>query len=333
MKNIFYYLSLCLFLFSCKKDTDQQATSNPSASKKFAVTFNATSFSQEVAPISKASGNRVSAVPLKGMAKYFIYVVYDESGKEVSEIRQDSSGTTRRIINDYFYPDSDVVGASKIKPYGIIKDSLPKGNYTVVMAASNTEMNLNSRYKNFEVIKFSPFKDAFLNYTRNLVSWSRSTDTFYKKFSLSIGDEPVQQNVQLERIVGKLELNILDRYVGTGTGYTVLVDNDCEAFKFSTDLPFGAAFDYEFSDFNNKGGSFDAKGNLEFFILNTRVPLTITIIYYVNGIKTYKVIDGINIFRNKKTVLSGNLFTDTKAVGFTTSVNDQFDQEDAEQSF
>jgi len=334
MKNILYYLSLCLFLFSCKKDSKDEITLNLSASKKYAVTFTATSFSQEVAPISKSTGNRVSAIPLKGMAKYFIYVVYDASGREVSEIRQDSSGATHRIIDDKFYPDSDQVGARQKMPYGVFKDSLPKGDYTVVMIASNAEFSLNSRYNNFQELKFFPYKDAYFQYSRGLVESSRSEDTFYKKFKLTIDDKTIQQNIQLDRIVGKVELNILDSQVGAGSIYQVLIQNDGEIFRLATDQAApGGSNDYETSTSGySKYGIFGGK-NSQYFVLNTVTPIQVVIIYHINGIKTVKTIDNVSIYKNRKTILTGSLFTDKTEVGFNTTVNDQFDQEYVEHSF
>jgi len=327
MKNILYYLSLCLFLFSCKKDSKDEITSSPSASKKYAVTFNASNFTQEVSSISKDKGSRISESPLKGMAAYFLYVVYDESGKEVSLIHQDSSGTTTRLV----YDDSKATNVSKGK-FGIVQDSLPNGHYTAVMIASNSPISFNSRQGSLYDREFLPFQEAYFQYRRGLSPGTRTSDTFFKQFKIVIVGQPIDQAIRLERIVGKLQLNILDGQLAANTQYHILINDDHEKLKVSNGQSYGGMSDFLDSE-PLKIGLFNASA-IDIFVLNTSTPIGVTIVYTLNGVETYKRINNVRIHKNKRTILTGNLFTqDPRSVGFTVKVDDQYDEEDVEVSF
>ena len=320
MKTLALSLCLCFLLLGCKKDLPL----SPGETKKYAVTFKASDFSEEVTKFSKQ--NVVSDVPLKGMATKFAYIVYDRNGNEVNHIRQESSGRATLYSEEVGYTPYEL----GTQDFGTIRDSLPSGIYTVVMIATSNDLSINYRNDDSEYL-FTPLQEAFFQFRRGLDPLPpRASDTFFKKFTITVGKTDLQQTVVLDRIVAKAEINILDAQ----PGMTFRIEfEDHEAYKFSTESSYANTFydDVYFPEDNydpNYNGPLGKKySNL---LLNTSSPMDIKIIY--NGIE--KVIEGVQFYKNKRTILTGNFFTSNPTtLGFTATVNDEFDTDSTEVSF
>jgi hypothetical protein len=319
MKKIFICLLLSTTLWSCKKANEGYPALKPSMETKFEVTLNFSDFSSEVTNISKHEGNTVLSASLKKSTSYLTYIVYDKDGVEVSRIRQDSSGTTTRIIRE---EGENEVPLSQ-KGYGCIKDSLIAGNYTVVIAASNTLFEINNRSTGLG-FEFFDLNDAHFQYQRGLDSYYRTSDTYYKKFALNVSKKDVQKPIVLDRIVGKVEINILDAKAGEKFQYQF--ENENDSFRFLTEKPFGELSESIFQGYQSASASY--------FILNTETPINVLISYEENGIATEKLITGVMVYKNKRTILKGNVHSSAKSTsGFDISVNSQFDEEPLEISF
>jgi len=319
MKKIFICLLLSTTLWSCKKANEGYPTLKPTLEPKFEVTLNVSDFSTEVTNILKLKANTLLNAPLIGSTSYLAYIVYDKDGVEVSRIKQDSSGTTTRIIREE--GENEVPLGQKI--YGCIKDSLVAGNYTVVMAASNTLFEINNRSTGLG-FEFYGLNDAYLQYVRGLDSYYRTSDTYYKKFTLTVSKKDVQKPIVLDRIVGKLEINILD--AKAGEKFQFHFENENDSFKFLNEKPFGELSENIFQGYRDALTSY--------LILNTETPINVLISYDENGIAKEKLITGVMVYKNKRTILKGKVHSSPKSTsGFDVSVNSQFDAEPIEVSF
>lgn len=299
-------------LWSCKKNNDLNYTSKTTGQLKKEVTFNISDFSQKVEDFSKSKENKVSSVSLKSVVAYLTYIVYDTNGNEVSRIKQDSSGNTKRIYKGVGSEHELVLGK---KQYGCIRDSLGAGTYTVIIAASNTFFEINRRTANFD-FQFYPLTEAYLQYMRGADSYYRTSDTYFKKMSITVSKDNLQTPVVLDRIVGKIDLTILD--AKADTKYQVIFENENEAYKFSDENPFG-----DLSLFLPK----DYKGpNTGYFILNTLTPVTVKILYSEGGVQMEKKIVDVKVFKNKRTILTGSLYK-AGSSELNVNINDKFDQD------
>lgn len=311
MKKIFICLLLSSTLWSCKKEQDAIPNLKTVATGKHEVTFSVSGFSTEVANMSKSNANLASS-SLKESAAFLTYLVYDETGLEVSRIRQDSSGKTTRIIRE---EDANEVDLGQMA-YGTIQDSLADGNYTVIIAASNTLLEINNRSSGLGYDFFN-LQDAFFQYHRGLESVYRTSDTYYQKLSITVSDKNMQKPISLDRVVGKIEINILD--AKPDEQYKFRFENENDSFKFSDEKPFGVLSD------NIIPGYYGASSS--FFILNTETPINVYISCKVDGMTIEKLIANVHVVKNKRTILTGNVHSPAKSTsGFNITVNDQFDE-------
>jgi hypothetical protein len=329
MKKLICILTLAVSFFSCKKEPGQPELPQVMKEKKHGLTFNITSFTQQVKGMKK--GNSVADASLKDFANYFTYIAYDSGGTEVSRLKQDSSGSTTRIRNPFpdLYPAEQFAGE---QTFGCIKDSLIAGEYTIVMVASKRLVSISNRGEQTLDYTFEPFNNASFYFNRGLDSWSRAEDTFFKKFTVTVGNSDLQQNTQLDRIVGKAEINIMDSK--PGTTYKFLFVNENEAFKFSDEIPFGNTDDVINEQYV---GAVEGKANLSYskFILNTVIPISVIIkVYEGETLSASKTIENVRFYKNKRTILTGNIYSDkSPSSAFSVTVNDEFDEETIDVSF
>lgn len=327
MKSAIAYIVLLLFFFSCKKDSGEITKSSYATKElKHEVILIVDDFSRHVEVLSK--GNATSEVPLKNKAIYITYIVYNSNGDEVSRIDQDSTGATTRFINDRVSPEK----FAGIQTFGCIKDSLETGSYTVVMIASMARHEINIKTITSEGYFFNPLEEAVFYYEGGLNSWSRAGDTFFKKFPITVGSQDFQQNITLSRIVGKAEINILDSKPGTTFKFLFLNEN--EGFKFSTEIPWGST-----DDINNEQYLEETPGvsklSYSKFLINTTTPVDVIIKVFENGtLTTSKTINDVTFHKNKRTILTGNIYSPkTTKTSFTVTVNDEFDKDSVEVAF
>ena len=329
MKNLIYCLALCTILFSCKKDFN----SNPGVTEgpKFEVVFNLAEFSSKVSSLAK--DDEIGDAPLSEHADFLTYIAYNSAGNEVSRIKQDlTTGNATRINNPAVFPDREVEQFAGPQTFGCIRDSLESGEYTVVIVASKKEFSINNR--NNEVLEhgFLPLSEASFYYNRGLDSRSRAEDTFFKKFKITVSADDIQQNVVLDRIVGKAEIKILDSR--PGTTYKFLFVNENEAYRFSTEQPFGATDDI---DMETSLPTITGTANLLYsnFLINTQTPVDVIINVYEGGsLSATKTVEGVRFYKNKRTILTGNIYSSGAATtGFSITVNDEFDADSVEVTF
>ncbi len=318
------YLTLAVFLVfcGCKKELPNNFQENKK--EKFAVTFNTGDFSQELKNMSKE--NKLSESPLTGHAGYLIYIIYDKNGKEINQIRQDSTGKAEHYTEE----EGSMAMPIGKQSFGVIKDSLSSGNYTIIMIASKEKISVNYRINELEYY-FKPLNEAFFQYRRGLApSPPRATDTFFKKFTLNVGNSEIEQNVILNRVVGKAELNILDAQPNMTFNIEYIGEGD--SFRFQDESPFGySLYDEPYNPPTGYDPNYSGPLGQKFekLLINTTTPIKIIIRY---GDMT-KTIDDVRIYKNKRTVISGNFFSTKTSNAFSVSLNDEFDTDTIKVNF
>ncbi len=177
MKNLLPALFISLIFFGCQK-SNQYENKPEAIGKKYDVTFNLQNFAPNLTTFSTSGGKQTQAVgdTLKNYADNLYYRVFDASGALVKEINQ----------------------ASTSPGFGTISDQLQSGNYKVTIVASKGSLSwVNAPNAFTSTSYFSPSNNT----------WN---DTFGKQLDLTVGTTSVTQAVRLDRIVGGVEVNILD---------------------------------------------------------------------------------------------------------------------------
>lgn len=277
MKKFYLSILFALTLFvSCTKSDNGTEVVIPNT--HYNVSFNVSGFSQTMVDMSTKSAASVKAESAASHVNYIIYCIYNKEGilvKKVEQIDKAADG------------------------FGTIKEQLPAGSYTLAVAASTKQLLWISQ---------DILSSAFFGFYG---TGSRG-DGFVKVLAFDVADKENQGNIQVERIMGKLELSIQDRIPSDAAKITIL-HNSASFYHFikgtssSTDVVKEVITVAE-SDKIGEGRTFVS------YILPMRetgtlqTDVTITC-YNSNGdVIVNKVIKDVVFATNKKTILSGKLF-------------------------
>ena len=289
MKNLFFLAVLLLFFGCAKEETPKIAAQ---AAKKYAVNFKLSGFSQTTAPYEKHAS--ISADAVDEYAEVIYYFVYDSHGNFIHSLMQE--------IED---PD-----------FGTITDSLAQGSYTIAVVATQKNYLFRSTAQTFEDFTASlPEAQIRLG---GLPSNFIPKDIFFKKISLTVDSENVTKPLTLDRIAGKLEIDILDHV----PGYTYLyVINEGYFFKLANETTVDGSEQEQWGS-----------GNICILTLNTDYPITLTIYAYdtSNDLIATKTVDNIDVDRNKRTIVRGNMFEnepESANESFSISVNGSWSED------
>lgn len=320
MKTMFVgAIALCLLFFACKKNNNPEkpVPPPPSDQKKVAVTFDASGFTQETTDLPNSKLAKAAADSLGNYVRYFWYLAYDNRNQEVSRQFQKSS-----------------MGSN----FGTIKDSLqPGGPYTIVMFASpyNLQFNGGDSIGGCCLSRVPPklsLDSAFLSF--RVADWYATKEAFYKKFTININNDTVVSTATLNRIVGKVEVNILDAIASQNID--VVVDKESRNYFFKTDQcedPFSEKFGSGkyITSFTRVSAT-----KFERFFLNNKTDMVLIITAYDGN---YRIIVQrkvrFNNAWNKKVVVTGRLFGPAidPNFGFKVSLNSDWDADSTQLGF
>ena len=360
MKNILLTLTgACLILFSCKKEESQQAMKPTETATKYAVKFNVSDFVQSVGAISsngvKNHSSVSSTMPLDSSINNLVYLAYDSTGKEVGRIRQ-IIPTPFTAYNSTYIASHDPADPNLAKPYdkpfGTLVDSLPSGKYTVIIAGSNVKhdrslFTINTRHPEDDV-RIEVIQSRFTLNTASLSEdyglspqrISKTEDTFIKSFSLTVGSQDVQQAITLERLTGKLEVNILDQIPANADKIEFKIYDAAYFIQLNTLQVEGSTNYYDEGDNSEYPETqmfypiqikASDKGKTNFIYTkflygrDQAVRVKIQCFDANKNLIASKNIPNVHIYKNKRTILSGKLFETTPQTGFTVSVNSDWD--------
>jgi hypothetical protein len=321
MRSSFLLTTLAVVCFFCscsKEDTPATPGKTPekTATQKHAVEFRLPGFTTNVGEFRKtgtSSAQRDSLLETQIDEVY--YFAYDSAGNEVNNIRQ-----MRGELG-----------------FGTIKDSLAPGNYTIVlMAQKDTYIWSEATTEHRPLATAGP--RLYSNFDGYVLG-----DLFFKKLSLTVNnaDTVVTNNLTLERMVGKLEVNVLDAEPYSPTGHSLFVTASPEITTFG--FANGAATIFAASDTMLVPlGEPYLLGRYAKTMLNTEIPFTVTVTdyHYMTNVTTRKVIPNVRCYRNKRTILTGKIFDGevtnppaTTPGGFKVSINDVWDTDDVNIDF
>ncbi|HEY8957473.1 hypothetical protein [Chitinophaga sp.] len=319
-------IALCLLFFACSKDDKPIEKPSPSGPKeKVAVTFSATGFTQETVDLANSRTTLAATAATDSMGRYvnyFWYLAYDNKGKEISRKFQKSS-----------------LGSN----FGVVKDSLqPGGPYTIVMFASPFNLEFNGPdtianggypYRNPAPLSLD---SAFLSF--RVVDWYWTKEAFYKKFTININNDTIVAARALDRIVGKVEVNILD--ANANQNITVRIDKECGYYFFNTGKTDAIHTDPEVPDIDNlqiiRPFKRVSPTKFELFVLNRTTPMVATITA-LDG--NYKVMAERKVAFtnewNKRVIITGKLFGPEidPHFGFKVSLNTDWSSDSTQIGF
>jgi hypothetical protein len=297
MKKSLLIAAIAVSLFSaCKRE--HTASTQPSG-KKYQVSFNVTNFVQKQAAfalrhkaISLAAGDTLTN--LSGYLDVLYYVVYGSDGHAVRmPLMQDSTNCSSM---------------------GMITDSLPAGTYQIAIIAGKQGLAINS-------YGFT----AGANFGYGGYFWQ---DTFWDEFTLTVSSASISQNVTLNRVVGKLEVQILDNIPANADSLSVTINP--EILSKQVDGGINNASTPTAPSTITVAIPASAKGqpNLTFdrLVGDTQDINTVTITCKDAGNNTLgtTTVSNVVFTNNTKTVLSGKLFGssgNSNSQSFTVSVD------------
>ena len=276
MKKALFIIAIAALVFSsCKKDN---YAAKP-AGKKYKVTFNVTNFSSKQSAFALRRPGPSSAGTLPSLDTYFdvlYYVVWNTEKSAIEEVVQDST----------------------MSNMGTITDALPAGDYRISIVAG----------KNGLVIDDNFFGANDFGYGGN--SWQ---DTFFASFQLTVGTDNISQNVTLNRVVGKLEVTLLDNIPANAANITISTDQEAYGLDLWQGFYFfgpteGVSFMVAIPD--------SAKGKPNFTIdrligncSGDGFPLNIVCTAADNSVIASTTVQNVYCQANQKTIISGDLFS------------------------
>lgn len=294
MKKLLYSaIALSLFFVGCQKDGSSPST--PPEAEKFPVRFSVTDFDSKVTDLDsrKAEDQDLSNArdSLSDAIQHLYYIAYNSGG--VVSLKHQSPA------------DNNV-------DFGNITDSLPAGTYSIVFVGSSpTAARLN----------LTDIFQARIDFKDNTGQLLKIPDTHYKRLSITVGPNGKlpDSSITLQRIVSSIEVHIADALPTDSIDITV--SHQASKFFFHNDQ---TSDGWDIRHLSRK----DAKTYGE-YVLFTEIPSTviITALDRTTGTARVKTVYNVSCYRNKKVVLSGNMFS-SDASGFKISVNDQWDDND-----
>lgn len=348
---------MSLLAVSCKKDTQSgpaKSVNNTDNVKKYKVTYTFDGFSQTT---TNLSGNKarvlaksiLAATPADTLAQaitQYYYIVYDNSGKEIKRIKRHSG---RASFEQYYHENGqnynngnadDFVSGLEDRlttdPYNVITDSLAAGTYTVVLVGSTDDMGINlhdTSTSDDQYVTYSPLSSAkvYQNDAIDILPWSQVI--FFGKKTVTVGNSNSTQSLSISRVVGQLEVNIEDAIPANVKTIAIAGVGNNAAFLFGQEIsadPIEGGSDESDIDFifGNITASDIGKTNYQVYgyIMNVTTPMSIIIKAYdaSNNLITSKTVNNVQFGKNKRTILSGRLFTPA-ATQFNITANQAWD--------
>lgn len=290
-RYIYSMIFVCLVILSCSKDHSKETGIAEGTHK---VVFKVGGFSQQSGGFETrgVTTNRLTTnaadTSLTNRISVLFFAVYDSSGKLVSLTKQ----------------------LSTVSYFGTYSNNLRAGNYTIAIAGGGKSFS-------YEAIPYVPGVAAdaqslstdVLIYRGADININPFSDTFFKKIALTVSSGDVTQNITLNRITSKLDINIQDAIPANTTSITARTDVGVAAwFLVGTETP---SSEEEIYLVNNIPANKIGTSNYTIStIVLYKSPVTIDLYAKNSKGETFaeKIIKNVTFEKNKLTVLSGSLF-------------------------
>jgi hypothetical protein len=348
MKNLLTIITaFCILAVSCKKDHQTVNVKPTTAEKKYLVKFSVAQFTQTVGSITDsrmlttAQKRNLAVTPdttsLKNSVVSYYYVVYDASGKEINRIHR------LQGLTDSFYDykngvnDGNGVIEPTTNPFNVITDSLASGTYTIVIvgtgkqSAGDIVLNLALGYDDVDSAPtvFSPLQSAVLYDDEGLDQIPRSNEIFFSKSTITVGNQNLNNDITISRIVGQLQVVLQDAIPGNVRYINVTRYPEYYSFSIADTIPkdlIEPLDEFPYSDSPMTLTSAD-KGKPNYttqrFMLNTISPFTVIITAFDANeqIIGQKTVNNVRLYKNRRTTLTGKLFDNTSQAQFAIHAN------------
>lgn len=283
------WLAMAILFVACNKDTN--TTPETSNNQAFPVTFNINDFSQELDSFGRVAGNSalLAKDSLDGHVKYLYYKVY---------------GTGAQAAIQHV-----IVQQAGTPSFGVIRDTLPAGNYQFTLLATG---------------------DEYISHTSNIGFKYPGSDAFSTHFEMVVNGA-ANTKVSLDRIVARLQFIIQDPLPADAAWLDIRFSGIPRVFNYPTGQVSNPAngdaysnytgYQLQIPAYNQGKPGFKTQA---YFALQgdyTVPAITITCRNADGNALVSKVINNVKFETNKRTVLKGNLFPATSD-GVEVDLND-----------
>lgn len=277
MKKTLLILSLPLLLFSCSKKSLVDAPAPQAEIAKQPLSFNITDFI-----LSHEYLSAREEYPAKLSDLY--YVVYSSDGTKLNYVHQDT-------INQQ-------------ATFGTIKDSLAPGVYTVALFASEQPLYMEN------VLNGANISNHTIASQITGIGVLPLGQIFYKKFQVEVklSGNPQSMDVDLDRIVGKLQIELFDalKQNTTNGDLSMQIHPLAPFFSVSTSKALPP------EDYWQYWGRRTSQTTFEDYFIGSDHEFTVTIYYKDKntGEDLVKTIEHVKCIANQKTIIRGYLYGD-----------------------
>lgn len=286
------WLSVAMLLLSCNKESSgDTAVPGNGNETVFPVTFDAGGFTQELDSFGRKTSDAASLAKdsLDGHVKYLYYKVYGTGAQAaVKHVIVQEAGTAS---------------------FGIIRDTLPPGNYKFTLLATG---------------------DEYLSRVTNAGFKYPGSDAFSTHFEMVVNG-PANAKVSLDRIVARLQFIIQDPLPADAAWMDIRFGGIPRVFNFPTGEVSNPANGTAYSNYTGyrfqipayNQGKPGFKTQAYFPLQGSYTVPSITVMCWGNNgtLLASKVIKDVKFETGKRTVLKGNLFPPTGS-GIEVDLND-----------
>jgi hypothetical protein len=305
MKKIFIYIAAIasITVGSCKKD---HSKGTDPTKELHNISFHVTGFSQQLANFSTAPTNTVKI--LNNVTNLSTTQALGDVFKSLNCLVYDASGKFLHLIHQ----------ASTESGFGSVTDNLAEGSYTFVFIGSKANITppayASTNLQNTYIATGGTSSGA--------MGVRQASDVFFKKVQISVGATNTVQNVTLDRIIGKIQLNIEDVLPASIVFITLSVSNGSPNFSIPLSAPAagttGGSFNYVNVTAADKGKP--NYNNIAILALgNSNGTVSVTVSAYTEPYSpspgfayATKTISNVTCLPNTITLLTGPLFGGTK---------------------
>ena len=292
MKKALLFLVLAaLIFFSCRKD--HSASNQPK--KKFPVTINISNFIAHGShfAIRHGANHLADTISPGSYADVLYYLVYDAQGQFlISKQVQDST----------------------MANMGMITDSLPNGTWPVIILVGKKGLTGSNNFQNLPSGDFG--YGGFY--------WQ---DTFWAGTTVTVNNAPVTKSITANRVVGKLELNVLDAIPANASTISIAVYPEVAIHWLNTGKPEGGAPND--STYTTATIPVSAIGHTNYTLdkiigfAGSNFSVVVTCRDASKNVIARRTASNVTISTNERTILSGDLFTNTapNSQNFTVKVD------------
>jgi len=286
------WLAAAMLLLSCKKESSgDTAVPGNSDETAFPVTFDAGGFTQELDSFGRKTSDAASLAKdsLDGHVKYLYYKVYGTGAQaDIKRVIVQEAGTAS---------------------FGIIRDTLPPGNYKFTLLATG---------------------DEYLSHVTNAGFKYPGSDAFSTHFEMVVNG-PANAKVSLDRIVARLQFIIQDPLPADAAWMDIRFGGIPRVFNFPTGEVSNPANGTAYSNYTGyrfqipayNQGKPGFKTQAYFPLQGSYTVPSITVMCWGNNgtLLASKVIKDVKFETGKRTVLKGNLFPPAGS-GIEVDLND-----------